>query len=184
MKQTLALKKPFHPHKMVWIGLFLFLSIPVVGCAFFVILLFGNPFDRNPFDDFVFDQSRWLADRPCLDEGSRCAGMSTDILKRLQPGVTEKTVIALLGKPEPFDRKQTQKAPDRFTPEEQRANKVFAYFLGKRLNELYGIDRAWLHLRFDEQGHYLGGRVFRPNLAQYSYPKPPVGENRAAGNRN
>jgi hypothetical protein len=142
----------------------------VVMCALMVTgllsgfaLIFGNPWDGNPFDDYRFQASAWRQDEDVVTAGNRRGHMAEDILKRqLEPAMTLSHVERIIGEPESvLHAADLVKHPVRkFTAKERAAATLLSYYLGEELNGAAGIDRAWLHLRFDKRGRYLGGRVY------------------------
>jgi hypothetical protein len=125
--------------------------------------IFGNPWDSNPFDDYRFNARIWREDERVVTAANRRGHMAQDILSRqLRPGTALFDVERLLGKSESvLHAYDLVKHPLRkFTSKERVATTVLSYYLGEELNGAAGIDRAWLHLRFDKKARYLGGQVY------------------------
>ncbi len=134
-----------------------------------VIFLGSNPFDNNPFDNSKFDQAIWNEDATVFWAGNRRAGMAEDILNhRLKHGMTMKAVIDLLNEPtSKIDRAEMKKEKKRFPVVDKLTYRVLSYYLGEELGSYYvfgnEVDTAWLDLRFDSGGNYIGGELFVPH---------------------
>ena len=112
----------------------------------------GNPLD--PFDDCRFSRDAWNRATAAYDLDSR-ARMSRDIMRRfVRPGLSEKEVVALLGKP---DRVSDRRGPGG-TP--LPGIHIYEYSLGSWTSQR--MDDAFLYVHFD-----TGERVVETEIYGY-----------------
>lgn len=150
--------------------------IAFLVCGLFLYIIYfwfykirgGNPFDNNPFDNSAFDRPIWVEDGSMNFGGSRRGGMVEDILHhQLRLWMSRREIIDLLDRPEwEADKISMLKYSDAFSKKEKTSPLVMIYYLGEELGgydrQGHSIDRAWLHVRHDFGGRYIGGEIFLP----------------------